>query len=216
MLESKEKEVRYEITNTYSTLYGPGNGHKQIWFVCHGLGHLSRYFIRYFDKLESSKHYIIAPQAASKYYLNSEFNRVGGSWLTKERTAEEIENVLTYYDQIRELELIQDRKLVVIGFSQGVSVAVRWVVRRKIPCQKLIMYAGRAPHELQPKDLQHLLDSNTQIYYVHGSEDPYITDELIRDEKIRMDKLFSNKVEYISFDGGHHIDSSVLLKISQS
>lgn len=215
IIETKENEVRYQISNTYSTLFEPSKEGKQIWFVCHGLGHLSRYFIKYFSDLDPDRNYIIAPQASAKYYLNTEYNRVGASWLTKERTADEIENVLSYFDRIHEAESIDPGNLVVLGFSQGVSVALRWIVRRKIPCRKLIMYAGRAPHELKSEDLQFLLSAGTQVYYVYGVDDPYITAELMHTEKQRLDHLFAGQVEYVSFGGGHHIDSSVIRLISQ-
>ena len=70
-MDSIEKQVSYNTTNTYSTLNTLTDKTKNVWFVCHGIGYLSRYFLKYFDELNSDENYIIAPQAHSKYYLGS-------------------------------------------------------------------------------------------------------------------------------------------------
>ena len=85
-----EKEVSYTTTNTYSPLTKLTSKTKNIWFVCHGLGFLSRYFIQYFNELNPEENYIIAPQAQSKHYLKNQYKHVGASWLTKEKTQKEI------------------------------------------------------------------------------------------------------------------------------
>jgi len=140
---SIEKQNTYSITNTYSTLNAVGTQTKNIWFAFHGIGYLSRYFINFFDELDPNENYIIAPQAQSKYYLNGQYKHVGASWLTKENTANEIENVLNYIDSVFEEEkLPHDVNLIVFGFSQGVSIAARWVAKRKITCNQLVLYAG--------------------------------------------------------------------------
>ena len=68
----KEKEISYQITNTYSTLNELTEKTKNVWFVCHGIGYLSRYFISYFEGLNPEENYFIAPQASSKYYVKNE------------------------------------------------------------------------------------------------------------------------------------------------
>ncbi len=68
----------FQTTNPYGTLNAPNPKTKNVWVVFHGIGYLSRYFLRYFDGLPSEENYIIAPQAPSKYYLNNEYRHVGG------------------------------------------------------------------------------------------------------------------------------------------
>ena len=68
-IRMEEKEIAYQITNTYSTMNTLTKNTKNVWFACHGIGFLSRYFIKYFDTLNPEENYIIAPQASSKYYL---------------------------------------------------------------------------------------------------------------------------------------------------
>ncbi|HZH69980.1 MAG TPA: esterase, partial [Flavobacteriaceae bacterium] len=58
---SIEKEISYISTNTYSTLNSLTSNTKNVWIVCHGLGYLSRYFLKYFKSLPLEENYIIAP-----------------------------------------------------------------------------------------------------------------------------------------------------------
>ena len=84
------------VENTYETLNDFTDETKNVWIVFHGIGYLSKYFLKYFDELNPLDNYIIAPQAPSKYYLNSSYKHVGASWLTKENTETEINNNLNY------------------------------------------------------------------------------------------------------------------------
>lgn len=131
-MNSTEKETSYITTNSYSTLNTLTPKTKTVWFVCHGIGYLSRYFINYFKELNPEENYIIAPQAQSKYYITPKFKHVGSSWLTKENTAKETENVMSYFDAVLKAEQIPNNvNLIIAGFSQGVSVTMRYVAKKK-------------------------------------------------------------------------------------
>jgi hypothetical protein len=47
-----EKQVSYKTTNTYQTLNSYSDTTKNVWIVFHGLGFLSRYFLRHFEILD--------------------------------------------------------------------------------------------------------------------------------------------------------------------
>ena len=82
--------------------------------------------------------------------MKSGFKHVGASWLTKEATAKATENVMHNFDAIFEAENIPDHvNLIMFGYSQGVSVALRYVAKRKIQCDQLVMHSGGIPKELQ-------------------------------------------------------------------
>ncbi|MBT8183733.1 MAG: esterase, partial [Eudoraea sp.] len=139
-MNSRENHVTYTSKNSYSTLNNLSAETENVWIVFHGIGYLSRYFLKYFDKLPADKNYIIAPQAPSKYYLNSQYRHVGASWLTKEATSLALGNVMNYLDSVYEHEAIPEHcNLVILGYSQGVSIAMRWVASRKISCRQLIL-----------------------------------------------------------------------------
>jgi predicted esterase len=207
-MNSLEKEISYTITNSYSTLNTLTRSTKNVWFVCHGMGYLSRYFLKYFKHLNPEENYIIAPQASSKYYLKSEFKHVGASWLTKEDTKAETENVMNYFDAVLENEPIpKGVNLIVFGYSQGVSVAMRYVAKRKLQCTQLVLHSGGIPKELETIDFEF---SKAKVSLIYGKNDKYINDETMRSETQKADYLFGDRATIIPFDGGHEINVELI------
>ncbi|MFS4418088.1 alpha/beta hydrolase [Maribacter sp. 2307ULW6-5] len=211
------KTVSYTSTNSYETR-GELTEHTQyVWLVFHGIGYLSRYFLRYFDVLCQKEHYIIAPQAPAKYYLKDDYKYVGASWLTKENTSQEIRNNLNYLDQVMQAEAVpKNCKLVVLGFSQGVSMATRWLAHSKRPCHRLLLFAGRVPQELRAQDMQHLETGGTEIYSLVGDQDPFISPALMALEQEHLKSLFGNTVKHLVFAGGHEIKKEMLPSLAES
>lgn len=213
----KEKEIAYQITNTYSTMNELTEKTKNIWFVCHGIGFLSRYFIKYFNELNPEENYIIAPQASSKYYLKNEYKHVGASWLTRENTEAEIKNVMANLNAIYHTEKISDDvQFFVLGFSQGVSVALRWVSRFQIPCDKLIIYAGSIPKELTKEDFTFLDLNKTKVLNIVGLQDEYFTEERMLQEHEKMQLLFGNNYVFKTFQGTHKVSRTALKMLTES
>ncbi len=209
-----ENTVTYSSTNSYTTMNTLSDTTENVWIVMHGLGYLSRYFIRHFDGLPEDKNYIIAPQAPSKYYLNATYTRVGASWLTKEDTQRETENVMAYLDAVLSAEKIpKNCNLIVLGFSQGVSITSRWVAKRQINCAQLVMYAGSIPNELQASDFDFLLKNKTKVSLIVGDQDEYLTDERRKTELAKIEKLFVGKAEVIIFEGGHEVKGELINKL---
>jgi predicted esterase len=213
-MESQEKQISYHSMNTYSTLNTLNKNTKNVWIVFHGIGFLSRYFIKNFNELPKEENYIIAPQAPSKYYLNRDYRHVGASWLTKENTVLETTNVLNYMDNLFAVENIpEDCQLIVLGFSQGVSIAARWAAKSKINLDQLILYAGGIPEELTPNDFNFLRFSDAKVKLVMGNKDEYITETRLKKEKEKMENLFSGKGQLIAFEGGHEIKKELLMNL---
>lgn len=209
-----ENTVTYTSTNSYTTLNRLSDSTENVWIVLHGIGYLSRYFLRHFDGLPMDKNYIIAPQAPSKYYLDNSYTRVGASWLTKEDTQQETENVVAYLEAILKFEKLPDScNLIVLGFSQGVSIATRWVAKRKVQCAQLVLYAGGVPNELEASDFDFLLKNNTKVSIIVGDQDEYLTEERRKTELKKIQKLFSGKEEVIIFEGGHEVKRKLINKL---
>ncbi len=210
-MKSIEKKVHYTTTNTYSTLNELSKNTKTVWVVLHGIGYLSRYFLRYFDELPPAENYIIAPQAPSKYYLNGEYRHVGASWLTKENTLPEAENVYAYLDALLDGEQIPaDKNLIIFGFSQGVSIATRWVARRQLKCHQLVLYAGGMPKELTSQDFAFLKENETKVTVIVGDKDEYLTAERLQLVSEHIKKLFHNRAEELIFDGKHEVKKEII------
>jgi len=212
-MNSIEKEVSYNTTNSYSTLNTLTDKTKNVWFVCHGIGYLGRFFLKYFDELNTDENYIIAPQAQSKYYLGSAYKHVGSSWLTKENTATEIENVMSYFDAVLEAEdLPSSINLMVLGFSQGVSVATRYVSKRKFKCNQLVLLAGGIPKELNADDFT-FLKGKTKVSFIYGTQDKYLITRFLGDAKQRFYDLFGKDAEIITFEGKHEVPKELINKL---
>ncbi|MDT0607356.1 alpha/beta hydrolase [Croceitalea rosinachiae] len=205
-------EVTYTSINSYETLNELTTDTKNVWIVFHGMGFLSRYFLKHFRFLNVNENYIICPQAPSKYYLKDDFKHVGASWLTKEDTSQETKNVLNYIDAVLfTANIPKDVNIILFGFSQGVSIAMRWLVSRKFNCDKLVLYAGGIPNEIEPKDIFFL--SQTEVKIIYGDSDKYLTPKRLAIENKKIKLLFGKKADVINFNGGHEIKQELFEKI---
>ncbi len=210
-MNSVEKQISYTTTNSYSTLNQLTPQTKNVWFVLHGIGYLSRYFLKYFDELPPNENFIVAPQAPSKYYLNGAYTHVGASWLTRERTPGEIENVIHYLDQVYAAEAPPPHcKLILFGYSQGVSIATRWAARRKLPCDHLLLHSGGIPEELEGKDFDYLKEHGTDIRIIVGDKDQYLTEERRKSESKKIERLFQGRAKHLIFEGKHEIKKTII------
>lgn len=203
-----EKQISYTHTNSYSTLNEISPKTKNIWFVFHGMGYLSKYFIHYFKGLSPEENYIIAPQAPSKYYQDKRFKYVGASWLTKENTAVEKENIFYYLDNLWQEEQAhfkdQPIRLIFMGYSQGVSIVTRWMSSRKINCDYLLLHSGAIPDELEADDFNYL-PTSTPVTYLYGDQDEYITEARKTEQQLKGDALFGDRLQVEVFKGVHEV-----------
>ena len=99
-------QISFKSSSSYISYNKLSPKTESIWFVFHGYGQLSRYFIRRFDVLDKEKNYIIAPQGLSKFYLDKEYKNVGASWLTHEENEMDLLNQQNYLTELfNELKL---------------------------------------------------------------------------------------------------------------
>lgn len=204
-MNSEEKEITYTTRNSYSTLNALSERTKNVWFVCHGMGYLSRYFLRYFKHLNAEENYIIAPQAPSKYYIQPKMH-VGANWLTRDNTESGMQNILNYFDAVFEAETIpEDVNFIVLGYSQGVSVAMRYLAKRQLQCSQLVLHSGGIPKELTTKDFEYLSE-DTKVKLIYGNEDEYLDAERLAQESQRAEELFGEKLTILPFEGKHVVN----------
>lgn len=204
-MNSQEKEITYKTSSSYSTLNELTERTKTVWFVCHGMGYLSRYFLKYFKGLNTDENYIIAPQAPSKYYIQPKMH-VGANWLTRDDTGTGMLNILNYFDSVFEAEKIpKDINLIVLGYSQGVSVAMRYLAQRQLQCNQLVLHSGGIPKELTANDFKNL-SKDTKVKLIYGTEDEYLDEARILIETERAKELFGNLVTILPFEGKHVVN----------
>ena len=211
------KTVSYHHTNSYEVLNPITSSTQNIWICFHGLGYLSQFFKRYFTSFDPELNAVIIPQAPSKYYLDGKFKHVGASWLTRVDTQQEMHNNLNYIDEIIKSEDIHgDSRLVLMGYSQGVSIALRYLKHYAKPIKALIMHSGSIPAELTRKDGEHFQESTSRFIHIVGTQDEYITPEVVDTEQKKIDLLFNGKCELHRPSIKHVVDSELLTRISKT
>jgi len=213
----EENSITYTHTNTYTTLNDVTSQTKNVWVALHGMGYLSKYFIKYFKALDTTENYIIAPQAPSKYYQDKRFKYIGASWLTRENIETEKENLFAYLDAMwsKELEKIgnQEVRFIFMGYSQGVSILTRWMAHRALSCDYLLLHSGAIPQELEATDFNYLPQSTT-VTYLYGDEDEYITEARKTEQQLKGSALFGNRLNVQVFKGKHEVHVPFINEIS--
>jgi predicted esterase len=197
----------------------------EVWIVCHGHGQLARRFLSRFLPLERPERLFIAPEALSRYYLSPPQGGphpsdapVGASWMTVEDREVEIQDYVEYldllYDEIFSLVDRAKVQLWVLGFSQGTATAARWVARGKVDPDRVVLYAGLLPSEL---DMQRAarLAKRSPLTIVLGTNDEFAKPELIAAQEARLREL---RVPHtiIRFEGGHEITPDVLMRLTEA
>ena len=189
------------------------NSTTQVWWVLHGYGQLAQYFLQKFKSLNEEGICIIAPEGLSKFYLAGNVGRIGATWMTRENRLVEIENYTRYLDSILAIERTPPHvKTTLLGFSQGAATAVRWAMSGKLEFDRLVLWAGLFPPDMDFEKGSHLLQ-NKEVLEVLGKHDEFITKEKIAEMHDLNTRLHLTPT-IIEFDGKHELDAGVLSKIA--
>lgn len=195
-------------TARYFTLGVPERAN-DLWFVCHGYGHLAARFLERFRPIEAEQRCIVAPEGLSRFYLSESPSerRVGASWMTREDRLHEIDDYVRYLDAVYGVLQPRAAKVTVLGFSQGTATACRWAALGSARIDRLILWGGEVPPDLDLKLLR--VPSLTLVY---GSQDAFFTPKVVAANEAR---LREHRVPYelVSFEGGHEIDQATLLRL---
>jgi predicted esterase len=217
----EEKQIVFSYKARYYKLGQITSKTKAIWFVMHGYGQLAQYFIQKFKTLESKDICVIAPEGLSRFYLEQlenagrKNNRVGASWMTRENRLTDISNYLQFLDSVYEKEVTDEStEVVVLGFSQGSATASRWVADGRIKFDRLILWAGVFPPDMDFNNASAVL-KNKKVSLVYGTQDQFITDERFAEMELVTARL-GTTIDKIAFNGGHEIDEATLNNIARS
>ena len=206
--------IDFNYTARYFTLGSPGPEVKHVWFVCHGYGQLSKYFLKKFEQLNDGRHLIIAPEGLSRFYLKGFSGRVGATWMTREEREVDIHNYLQYLNALGNHILQQLPPSVnktLLGFSQGAATASRWAANTPILFEKFILWAGVFPPDLNIEAAGSKL-KNSKTYLIFGDNDPFLTSEKLLEQKIICNQL-GIQPEVLQFPGEHDIHLDTLKKL---
>ncbi len=192
--------------------YTLGNQGDKLIFVLHGYGQLAKYFIQKFDKIVELGYNVVAPEGLHRFYLKGNSGRVGASWMTKENRELDIANYISYLNEVYRQVKKQKKwnKIVVLGFSQGVATAFRWVADGQIKPNQLLICSGMIPPDVNLEENSAVFDSIDMTYFT-GKQDPFRTEEAVVSFQARL-KSFNHPIEVIEFDGVHEVNVDEVLK----
>jgi len=220
-----EHAITVPRTARYYTL-GPTHGFpRELWFVCHGYGQLAGRFIEQFAPIDDGTRLIVAPEALSRFYLdsiperrNQREPRVGATWMTREAREDEIADYVAYLEQLA-LEMKHhlsgaSPRIVVLGFSQGTATVSRWLATSELRADQLVLWGGQIPPELDLAAWEERLQG-AHITLVVGESDEYATPKIVAAE---AERLSTSGVEFAlqRFAGGHVIDQGALEMLAAS
>ena len=213
-----KKTLQIEKKARYFLLGNPGNDTSIVWVVLHGYGMLSEFFIQKFKKLENKNTLILAPEALNRFYIDTNYGRVGASWMTKDERQDDIKENIKYLNSLMDQiikEIGHNRfKINVLGFSQGGATACRWLFKSGLKFENLIMWAGDIPKDTLTEE-NRLKWSDMNTHLVMGKKDELINEEM----KAKFLKLVTDyKLDYklTLYDGDHRVYPDVLMELIKS
>lgn len=199
----------------YYTL-GKGDANtREVWFVLHGYGQLASQFIRHFRTIDDGTRLIVAPEALSRFYLGEDFKRIGATWMTKEARDAEIQDYISYLNQVAAktmLDVGAEVRVTVFGFSQGATTASRWITLGGREAHRLILWAGPLAHDLDLIEFGETF-SKTDISFVIGNKDHFISPERAEEE---MGRLRAKGIDFtfVPFEGTHQMNADILKRLA--
>ncbi len=188
---------------------------RHIWLVCHGYGQAAAGFIRSFRCLPPDTHYVIAPEALSRFYWKDFTGPIVASWMTAEDRVHEIQDYIQYLDQlykhITENIPSNNCSINVLGFSQGATTVSRWIGQGEAKPDHLLFWAGAIAHDL---DWQRAASKFKQmkLWLCIGTNDEYIKAPQIEAQKTVLQEQ-TVPFKLVLFDGKHAIHQPTLLAL---
>jgi predicted esterase len=205
--------IQVKKTARYFTIGTIQPGTTEVWFVLHGYAQLAADFIKHFECLDNSHRLIIAPEGLNKFYAKGFGGKPAASWMTSEDRIHEIADYIDYLNQLSEsLKLPSSSiKVILLGFSQGVATASRWVASGSVSFDHFIVCSGEIAAEMQQPVHPMLL--KTPITYITGNADKLISQEKLQAYTKLMKAL---NARIITFEGGHVIDEQSVLQVANN
>jgi predicted esterase len=102
-----------------------------------------------------------------------------------------------------------DVRVTALGFSQAAATVARWVVHGTSKLDRVILWAGLLPPEIDPQGPARERLASTDLYLVAGTSDDMLDAAELRRQRDALEKTgVAHRV--LEFDGGHRIDRDTL------
>lgn len=187
---------------------------REAWLILHGYAMLARGMMHWFRGAERADRIMVAPEGLSRFYVERDagYRTVGASWTTREDLAHELEDQHAFLERVVAELVPSPLPLHVHGFSQGVSVATRWVANTARPIQRLVCWAGAIPADVPVDGLtRQLIDE--PLHLVVGDADTRVLPAQVEADEHRL-RDAGVPVELHRFAGGHTVDRGLLARFA--
>ena len=198
-------------TARYYTIGEANKNTQYFWICCHGYGQLAKHFIRKFDAVAREDTFILAPEGLSRFYWGGVDGNVVASWMTREARLDEIEDYTNYLEGLYQhftAKMSDEVKIILFGFSQGCATQVRWICNRLPAFDKLVLWAGTVPDDIDYKPFLNYFNDK-DIHFVLGRQDEYLTPQRLEAYQRLVDSTGLHWQEHF-FDGKHVVEREVL------
>lgn len=189
----------------------PGPATREVWFGLHGYAQLADEFLAELAPLAAPDRVLVAPEGLSRFYRRGGRGPIGASWMTRVERVDEIEDYVRFLDAVYgEVlgDLAPEARVHVLGFSQGAATAARWAVLGRARVDRLILWGGDVPPDLELAAHREAL-ARMDPTLVCGRQDALAADGRLERER---EKLRAQGIEcrVVEFDGGHELDEATL------
>lgn len=204
--------IRVNKTARYLTLGQLNENTREVWIALHGYAQHIEEFAVNFEVIDNGNRFIVIPEGLNRFYSRGLGGKPVATWMTSAEREHEINDYINYLESLYSSLLIPAHAhVVLLGFSQGVATASRFIHHTNSKVSHFVVYAGEIAFELvnpiSPKI------SAVPLTYVTGNNDPLITPEKHAEVILLMQSLQANTIR---FDGGHVVLPEVLEKVAQS
>ncbi|MEO7963643.1 MAG: phospholipase, partial [Gemmatimonadaceae bacterium] len=105
------------------------------------------------------------------------------------------------------------KRIVALGFSQGVATVTRWVAKGTTRVDRLVLWAGSLPRDLDLNAHANRLPTRP-IDVVIGTRDEYASWANLEEQR-RALELAGRSMRTHSFEGGHRLDRKTLIALTE-
>ena len=214
-----ERHLRVTRTARYFVVGELSAATTEVWIALHGYAQLAEPFARALDPLRGEGRVVVAPEALSRFYLDEPAKRhrpdspVGAGWMTREDRANEIADYVGYLDGVA-LAIRREAPhaaLSVLGFSQGVATACRWVALGATRVSRLVLWGGAIAADL-PKNESDGVFHGATVVLVAGRKDAIVPVKFMEKERATLSQL-GVAAAMMEHDGGHSLNSDALRRL---
>lgn len=194
---------------------------RDVWIACHGYAQLAGEFLKEFERLRDAARLIVAPEALSRFYQkggrHGPGSAVGASWMTREDRLAEIDDYVRYLDALHDavFQTVSRAaaRLTVLGYSQGAATASRWVAFGRAKVERLILWGGLLPPDLDLEAARGRL-APVSLVLVAGRRDRFVDEPTLSSQVASLEHL-GLAPRVVRHSGGHGLDGEVLADLAR-